>query len=81
MDNEYYFLDKPINEIILDNIRESKINRIAWSDYFGRYIRCVKYISNTEWYFEFIYDESENLKKPIKAKSPYDSFKWSNQRR
>ncbi len=52
-----------------------KINKIAWSDYFKDYIRCVRYISDDHWYFVFR-DDVDN-RNVMRAGSKYSYFSWS----
>lgn len=46
----------------------------AWSSYFGAYIRCVKYISDTDWYF--VINEDIDNRYVRKAGSKYSDFNW-----
>lgn len=49
-------------------------NKIAWSNYFKEYIRCVRYYSDTDWYF--VINEDFDNKHTRKAKSKYSYFEW-----
>lgn len=46
---------------------------MTWSNYFNAYIKCVKYISDTDWYFVIVGDTNSRIHK---AKSRYSTFNW-----
>lgn len=48
-------------------------NKIAWSEYFNGYIRCVKYYSDTCWYFVIKEDLGCRVRK---ASTKYSYFNW-----
>ena len=52
----------------------SKINKKAWSNYFKSYIVCVKYISDTNWYFYLL----GNKGRVLKAQTAYSYFDWQD---
>lgn len=52
----------------------SKINKKAWSNYFKSYIVCVKYISDTNWYFYLL----GNKGRVLKAQTAYSCFNWQD---
>lgn len=50
------------------------LKKKAWSHYFSEYVRCVKYVSDKEWYFVFDFDtKNRNV---MKAVTPYSLFEW-----
>ena len=51
-----------------------KINKKAWSNYFKSYIVCVKYISDTNWYFYLL----GNKGRILKAQTAYSYFDWQD---
>ena len=50
--------------------------KTAYSMYFARYIMCVKYNADDDWYFVFIDAYNQPCSKIYKAKSKYSSFIW-----
>lgn len=51
-------------------------NKLAWSEYFKSYIKCVHYIDDEHWYFADGYDlDNRNV---MKAGTRYSYFKWEN---
>lgn len=53
-----------------------KVGKIARSNYFSCNIKCVKYVSDEEWYFVLIDEYGDIRSKIMKANSNYDMFKW-----
>lgn len=51
------------------------LDKVAYSQYFGKYIQCVKYIDDNNW--EFIFPTDKGLRTIYKAKTPYSFFSWN----
>ena len=53
---------------------KSHCKKKAWSNFFNSYIRCVKYISDKEWYFVLNDDvDNRNIRR---AGTNYSFFNW-----
>ena len=55
---------------------EDKQFKIAYSQYFGKDIMCVKYHSDDDWYFCFVDKERQPTSGMHKAQSKHSYFFW-----
>lgn len=61
---------------VIDDVSAKKTGKVAWSNYFSCFIKCVMYKSDEEWYFVLTDEHNEIRSKIMKARSNYNKFNW-----
>lgn len=55
---------------------DSRFLKIAFSPFFNANIRCVKYVSDIEWYFVLLDNNRNPASRIYKAQTNYSHYKW-----